>query len=313
MVAPGTASRGALGAGRLSPGPTSLRHAPWPRRPSCSPGPARTRPHPTGHRVPDREPVEVVDDAARRPRATASRSPTTPCALVGADDAGLRHGRATLPQLRHEPTRRTARGDGTLPACRIEDWPDFAVRGVMLDVSRDRVPDAATPSSPSSTGWRAGRSTSSSCTWSTPSPTPGTRRSGATPIPSRPTDLARPRRPLPVAAGSSSSPTRTPSGHFERWLRHERYRPLAIAPDGFDWVFGHPPSAADPRPGQPRGLRPRLRPPRPARPALRERPGPHRHGRALGAGPRAATGSGRSGCGPARAPGPGRARAARVG
>ncbi len=27
-------------------------------------------------------------------------------------------------------------------------------------------------------------------------------------------------------------------GHFERWLRLERYRPLAIAPDGFDWVFG---------------------------------------------------------------------------
>jgi len=27
-------------------------------------------------------------------------------------------------------------------------------------------------------------------------------------------------------------------GHFERWLRHDRYRPLAIAPDGFDWVFG---------------------------------------------------------------------------
>jgi hypothetical protein len=27
-------------------------------------------------------------------------------------------------------------------------------------------------------------------------------------------------------------------GHFERWLRHERYRPLAISPDGFDWVFG---------------------------------------------------------------------------
>jgi hypothetical protein len=27
-------------------------------------------------------------------------------------------------------------------------------------------------------------------------------------------------------------------GHFERWLRLDRYRPLAIAPDGFDWIFG---------------------------------------------------------------------------
>jgi hypothetical protein len=41
-------------------------------------------------------------------------------------------------------------------------------------------------------------------------------------------------------------------GHFERWLRHQRYRPLAIAPDGFDWVFGirRPPLTLDPaKPG----------------------------------------------------------------
>ncbi|HLI73524.1 MAG TPA: family 20 glycosylhydrolase, partial [Acidimicrobiales bacterium] len=41
-------------------------------------------------------------------------------------------------------------------------------------------------------------------------------------------------------------------GHFERWLRHDRYRPLAIAPDGFDWVFGirRPPMTLDPaKPG----------------------------------------------------------------
>jgi hypothetical protein len=41
-------------------------------------------------------------------------------------------------------------------------------------------------------------------------------------------------------------------GHFERWLRHERYRALAIAPDGFDWVFGihRPPLTLDPaKPG----------------------------------------------------------------
>ena len=47
--------------------------------------------------------------------------------------AGLRHGRATLAQL----WRRFA---PRLPIVRIEDEPTFAVRGVMLDVSRDRVP-----------------------------------------------------------------------------------------------------------------------------------------------------------------------------
>ena len=48
--------------------------------------------------------------------------------LSAADDAGARHGRATLDQL-----RRAAAGaggeEGRLPGCRIEDWPDFSVRG----------------------------------------------------------------------------------------------------------------------------------------------------------------------------------------
>ncbi len=50
-----------------------------------------------------------------------------------ADDAGLRHARATLTQLR-------SRYGDRLPALRIEDWPTFATRGVMIDISRDRVP-----------------------------------------------------------------------------------------------------------------------------------------------------------------------------
>jgi hypothetical protein len=48
--------------------------------------------------------------------------------IAHADAAGLRHAQATLAQL---PTR---------PCCRIEDAPTYATRGVMLDISRDRVP-----------------------------------------------------------------------------------------------------------------------------------------------------------------------------
>ena len=33
-----------------------------------------------------------------------------------------------------------ARRPPALPVCTIEDWPDFPCRGVMLDVSRDKVP-----------------------------------------------------------------------------------------------------------------------------------------------------------------------------
>ncbi|WP_171814323.1 family 20 glycosylhydrolase [Arthrobacter dokdonensis] len=56
--------------------------------------------------------------------------------LTHADEAGLRYGLSTLEQLR----------SGAMlceEAFEIEDWPDFPVRGYMLDVSRDRVPTRA--------------------------------------------------------------------------------------------------------------------------------------------------------------------------
>ena len=51
--------------------------------------------------------------------------------------AGLRAGVATLRQLLRQFGRH-------LPAVRIRDWPDFPRRGVMLDVSRGRVPNLPT-------------------------------------------------------------------------------------------------------------------------------------------------------------------------
>jgi len=46
---------------------------------------------------------------------------------------GLRAAAATLRQLIHQYGRR-------LPCLKIRDWPDFSRRGVMLDISRGRVP-----------------------------------------------------------------------------------------------------------------------------------------------------------------------------
>lgn len=56
--------------------------------------------------------------------------------LVAHAEAGLRAGRATLAQLRAQYGR-------AIPCVEIEDAPAFATRGVMLDVSRDRVPTQA--------------------------------------------------------------------------------------------------------------------------------------------------------------------------
>lgn len=50
---------------------------------------------------------------------------------------GLRAAVATLRQLLHQYGRR-------LPCLKIRDWPDFPRRGVMLDISRGRVPTLAT-------------------------------------------------------------------------------------------------------------------------------------------------------------------------
>ena len=50
---------------------------------------------------------------------------------------GLRAGVATLRQILREYGRR-------LPCLKIRDWPDFPRRGVMLDISRGRVPKLAT-------------------------------------------------------------------------------------------------------------------------------------------------------------------------
>jgi hexosaminidase len=53
------------------------------------------------------------------------------------DDAGLRYARQTLDQL-------CADRDLAGRTVRVRDWPDFPVRGFMLDISRDRVPTRRT-------------------------------------------------------------------------------------------------------------------------------------------------------------------------
>ncbi len=52
-------------------------------------------------------------------------------------EAGAFYAQATLNQLRRQFPR-------SLPCLEIEDSPDFPVRGVMLDISRDKVPTMAT-------------------------------------------------------------------------------------------------------------------------------------------------------------------------
>ncbi|RIK53325.1 MAG: glycoside hydrolase [Chloroflexi bacterium] len=61
--------------------------------------------------------------------------------VIGADAAGAFYGVCTLCQLIDLAAQQ---GEPALPGVHILDWPDIANRGVMLDVTRDRVPTLAT-------------------------------------------------------------------------------------------------------------------------------------------------------------------------
>ena len=86
-------------------------------------------------------PDERIDAAFPGLRAEGYRLVVTNDRVVieAKDAAGLFYGRATLAQL-----VRLHQGAGAIPALTIEDAPDFPERGVMLDVSRDKVPTMAT-------------------------------------------------------------------------------------------------------------------------------------------------------------------------
>jgi hexosaminidase len=190
---------------------------------------------PDGRRVPEREPVETLDRTLA-PQGYRLEVSEDAVRVVGADEAGLAHARATLSQLRHGANAPGGRVDGALPACQIEDWPDFAVRGVMLDVSRDRVPKMQTLVGlvDRLASWKINQLqlymehtfayAGHEDVWRHADPYSAQDL--------RSLDAHCRSRGIELVANQNTL------GHFERWLRLERYRPLAISPDGFEWMFG---------------------------------------------------------------------------
>ena len=159
--------------------------------------------------------------------------------LTAADDAGEAYGRATLTQL--------ARAcDGELPMGKIDDWPDLPVRAVMLDISRDKVPSIETLHQLIDrwAEWKVNHVqlytehtfafAEHEEVWRDASP--------LTAAEIRELDAYCAARHIELA------PNQNCLGHAERWLRHDRYRDLALAPDGFFEHGEHrPPSTLDPR------------------------------------------------------------------
>ena len=77
-------------------------------------------------------PAEVRQDQGYRLEVTP-----TGIHVQGHDPAGVFYGVCTLIQLIQSC-------GGDLPCLKILDWPDFPARGVMLDISRDKVPSMQT-------------------------------------------------------------------------------------------------------------------------------------------------------------------------
>ena len=92
--------------------------------------------------LPRKEPLAAIkvvctNAAPKQPEGYALMISKSGVEILFRDTGGLRAASATLRQLLREHGRK-------LPCLSIRDWPDFARRGVMLDISRGRVPKLAT-------------------------------------------------------------------------------------------------------------------------------------------------------------------------
>lgn len=87
--------------------------------------------------------LRLASDPAQlgRPQSYKLLVETGGVTVIGADAAGAFYGVCTLCQLIDLAAQQ---GEPALPGVHILDWPDIANRGVMLDVTRDRVPTLAT-------------------------------------------------------------------------------------------------------------------------------------------------------------------------
>lgn len=192
----------------------------------------------TGGVAPARPPTVSID-AALPPQGYRLSIDAGGVRIVAADQAGAFYARSTLAQLAR------THGD-TLPALEIEDSPDLPVRGVMLDVSRDKVPTLETLKDlvDRLASWKINqvqlymehtfRYTRHETVWAQADP--------FTPDDVRELDTFCASQHVELVANQNCL------GHFERWLRHDAYRRLALAPEGWTDARGRhrEPTTLDP-------------------------------------------------------------------
>lgn len=168
-------------------------------------------------------------DAALPPQGYSLHITPRHVTLVGADSAGLHYAALTLRQLIRQYR-------DALPACRIDDHPDFPVRGVMLDISRDKVPTMETLFRlvDELADWKINHLElytehtfayrNHRAVWEHASP--------MTAEEIRELDAFCADRFIELV------PNQNCFGHLHRWLEHDPYKALAECPDGFMTPWG---------------------------------------------------------------------------
>jgi hypothetical protein len=173
--------------------------------------------------------VLCLDPRAGSPQGYQLSIAGTRIEIRASDLAGIHYGVTTLTQAFSQAT-------GPLPAGCIVDWPDFPVRGVMIDISRDKVPSMETLFglvdmlsdlkvnhlelyTEHTFAYAAHR-----VVWADASPMTGEEVL-------RLQAYCRDRFVELV-------PNQNSFGHMHRWLVHPQYGHLAECPQGFEWPWG---------------------------------------------------------------------------
>lgn len=170
--------------------------------------------------------LTIDNTALAKPEAYSLSIKPEGIELVGSDSAGVFYGCQTLCQLFRQY-------ESQLPCLMIEDWPDFSVRGYMLDISRDRVPKLETLFSlvDCLAEWKINHLqlytehtfaySGHEIVWQHASPMTGEEILVL--------DAYCRERYIDLVPNQASF------GHMDRWLKHPSYRHLAESPDG--WEF----------------------------------------------------------------------------
>ncbi|NPA06650.1 MAG: family 20 glycosylhydrolase [Chloroflexi bacterium] len=189
--------------------------------------------------------IHVAPGLTRHPQGYELTITATGVHVVASTPAGAFYAAATLQQI-------LAQAGPELPQMRIHDWPDFPNRGVMLDISRDKVPTMTTLQDllEMLAGFKVNQFQLYTehtfayqrhrTVWIEASPMTGEEILAL--------DAYAQARFIELV------PNQNTFGHMRRWLVHAAYRDLAECPDGCDTAWGYFDEPFSLNPQDPRSL-----------------------------------------------------------